>query len=62
MNNFSDGKTDGLALVYVKDDVIYPVAINKEELELLDIMIPSIIKKIRPITDCSMGKAKILNK
>lgn len=39
MNNMTDGKKDGLALVYVKDSVAYPVALSKEQLEMLDITI-----------------------
>lgn len=62
MRNFSDGKSDGLALFYVKDGVVYPIAICKEELELLDMMIASMITKASPIMDVPIGKAKMINK
>ncbi|NFO71997.1 hypothetical protein FDC51_17935 [Clostridium botulinum] len=38
MNNMYDGN-DGLVLMYCQKDVIYPVALSKEQLELLDITI-----------------------
>ncbi|MHB9925447.1 hypothetical protein [Clostridium botulinum] len=39
MNNMYDGKNYGLALVYVKDSIAYPVALSKEQLEMLDVTI-----------------------
>lgn len=62
MNNFSDGKSDGLALFYVKDGVVYPIAIRKEELELLDMMIASMITQASPIMDVPIGKVEMINK
>ena len=31
MINFSDGKTDGLMLAYVKDGKVYPVGIKQSD-------------------------------
>ncbi|ACO83885.1 hypothetical protein EXN00_16635 [Clostridium botulinum] len=49
MNNMTDGKKDGLALVYVKDSVAYPVALNEEQLEILDITLGMSLKEIKLI-------------
>ncbi|ACQ52592.1 hypothetical protein GJ703_00656 [Clostridium botulinum] len=57
MNNMTDGKKDGLALVYVKDSVAYPVALNKEQLEMLDITIGMCLSDgMKVIGDKPIGK------
>lgn len=33
MNNMTDGKKDGIVLMYCKKGVIYPVALGKEQLK-----------------------------
>ncbi|AUN10404.1 MULTISPECIES: hypothetical protein [Clostridium] len=57
MNNMTDGKKDGLALVYVKDSVAYPVALSKEQLEMLDITIGMCLSDgMKVIGDKPIGK------
>lgn len=57
MNNMTDGKKDGLALVYVKDSVAYPVALSKEQLEMLDITIGMCLSDgMKIIGDKPIGK------
>ncbi|MBY6799500.1 hypothetical protein FCV24_14030 [Clostridium botulinum] len=64
MNNMTDGKKDGLALVYVKDSVAYPVALSKEQLEMLDITIGMCLSDgMKVIGDKPIGKViKLLKK
>ncbi|NFM72479.1 hypothetical protein FDB95_12940 [Clostridium botulinum] len=49
MNNMTDGKKDGLALVYVKNGEVYPIALNEEQLEILDITLGISLKEIKLI-------------
>lgn len=37
--NLSDGKTDGLALFYIKDGTIYPIGLTKDQATMLDISV-----------------------
>lgn len=46
----SDGKSDGLIFMYVRDGVIYPIAVKKENLEMIDLMIPTMIGEIKVVT------------
>jgi len=39
MKNLSDGKTDGIVLFYLKDKKLYPIALTKEQVDMLDITI-----------------------
>lgn len=55
MDNFSDGKSDGLMLMYVKDGKVYPVGLVKSELEMLDIIITTAITRVVPLFDKCMG-------
>lgn len=52
--------SDGIALFYVKDGIVYPLAVKKDELEMLDIMIPTIIQKAYPMLDHPIGKAEMI--
>lgn len=61
MINFSDGQNDGLVLFYVKNGNVYPVAVNKEEMETLDIMIGKIITRLAPMTGIPIGTIELLN-
>ncbi|WP_434302595.1 hypothetical protein [Clostridium botulinum] len=57
MNNMTDGKKDGLALVYVKDAVAYPIALSKEQVELLDVTIGMCLSDgMKVIGDKPIGK------
>ena len=46
MVNFSDGKTDGLIMVYQKQGKIYAVAFDRDELKVLDSLISVAISKM----------------
>ena len=59
MNNFTDGKSDGLMLSYVKDGKVYPVLCVKEDMELLDAMIGGILTKVQPVLDVCMGEIEV---
>ena len=61
MHNFSDGKTDGLVLFYIKAGTAYPVAINQNELKSLDVIIPSVITKLTVIESKPMCKVGLVN-
>lgn len=37
MTNMSDGTNDGIVIMYCKNGIIYPVGLNKEQLEMLDL-------------------------
>ena len=39
MRIMSDGKSDGVALMYVKNGIVYPVALTQEQAESLDILV-----------------------
>lgn len=60
MENFTDGKSDGLVLMYTKDGIIYPVALAPEDLQLLDIIIPTAVPKIYPIFAQPLGNLEPL--
>lgn len=58
LKNMSDGKSDGLALVYVKDGTIYPVGLTQDQLDAIDLMIGVAMQnKLSVFTDKPMGKA-----
>lgn len=40
----SDGKTDGIALTYIKDGTMYPMGLNQDEIDLLNLTLPGIMK------------------
>lgn len=35
-SNLSDGQSDGFVIMYAKDKTIYPVALTKDQVEMLD--------------------------
>jgi len=37
--NLSDGNSDGIVLFYMKEGMLYPVLLNKDQVEMLDIAI-----------------------
>ena len=46
MKNLSDGKSDGIIMVYQKEGKIYAVAFNRDELEVLDRLLTVAISKM----------------
>ena len=61
MDNMSDGKSNGIVLMYCKDGVIYPVGLKKEQLEMLDLSIGIALESgIKVFSDKPQGKVDIL--
>lgn len=61
MNNMSNGKSDGLVLLYSKNGVLYPVGLTEEQILALDMIIPIAIPgKLKVITDKPQGKIEVL--
>ncbi|NEZ72081.1 hypothetical protein EXM31_09930 [Clostridium botulinum] len=59
MINMCDGKNDGIVLMYCKKGVIYPVALGKEQLEILDTVIGVMLKNgLQIIKDMPQGQLK----
>ena len=46
---------DGLCLTYIKDGVMYPVGISKEQDTILQNIIPSMLGKLYVYTDKPIG-------
>jgi len=58
LKNMSDGKSNGLALVYLKDGILYPVGLTQDQLDALDLTIGIALQnKLSVFTDKPMGKA-----
>ncbi|MGX7745820.1 hypothetical protein [Rhodopseudomonas parapalustris] len=62
MNNMSDGKSDGIVIMYCKGGIIYPVDLNKEQLEMLDLSIGICFQGTLNVINKPLGEAVILNK
>ena len=37
MRNLSDGQSDGIVIMYCKNGTIYPVGLNQDQVEILDL-------------------------
>jgi hypothetical protein len=48
--NLSDGNSDGIVLFYMKEGMLYPVLLNKDQAEMLDITIAAPFKSKLAIT------------
>lgn len=62
MENMSDGIKDGIVIMYCKSGIIYPVGLNIEQLEMLDLSIGICFQGALNIINKPLGDAKILNK
>ncbi|MBY6842663.1 hypothetical protein [Clostridium botulinum] len=56
MSNMSDGNKDGLALFYIKDKKAYPIALDEEQLQMLDITLGMCLKEIKLINKPISGE------
>ena len=56
MRNLSDGKSDGIGLVYIKNGTAYPVGIATTEYELLDALFGSIVTTVTVVHDHPIGE------
>jgi hypothetical protein len=57
MNNMSNGKNNGIVLMYCKEGVIYPVALTQEQLDILDMGIGMFLQgKLNVISDKPVGE------
>ena len=52
MKNMSDGKSDGIVIMYCKNGTIYPVGLSSEQAEMLDLSIGI----------CFQGTLNVINK
>ncbi len=58
MVNMSDGKSNGMVLMYCNEGVIYPVALTQEQLEMLDMGIGMFFQgKLNVIGNKPLGEA-----
>lgn len=62
MNNMSDGTSDGIVIMYCKDGIIYPVGLNKEQLEMLDLSIGICFQGTLNIINQPIGRVVNLKK
>lgn len=60
MVNFSDGKSDGLVLMYAKGGKVYPLYVKLSELEMLDFIVTTAITKVTPIMDKCIGDLEVI--
>ena len=51
---------DGIVIMYVKDDIIYPCVIGKDEMEIIEIFIAGMCNPLRIATNYPQGEAKNL--
>lgn len=45
LNNLSDGIKDGILILYMQDGKVKPVGMSKEQMQMLDFIIPSAFDK-----------------
>ena len=60
MRNLSDGKSDGIVIMYCKNGVIYPVGLNQEQCDILDLSIGICFQGTLNIINKPMGKVEVL--
>ena len=60
MKNLSYGKSDGIVIMYCKNGVIYPVGLNEEQCDILDLSLGICLGKISIFEDKPMGQVDIL--
>jgi hypothetical protein len=54
----SDGKTDGIVIMYCQDGVIYPIALTEDQMQLLDITVGMALgNKVSLIKNKAQGNA-----
>lgn len=54
--NKGDKMKDGLALMYIKDNIVYPVALTKKQLEVFEIIQQMLPQPIKVIENYPMGE------
>ena len=63
MKNLSDGKSDGIVIMYCKSGTIYPVGLNKDQVEMLDLSLGICFQGVLQVFgDKPMGQISILKK
>jgi hypothetical protein len=63
MSNMSDGTKDGLALFYIRDKTVYPVALTQEQVDMLDLVLAAALRTIKVVENKPVGKAtNLINK
>ncbi len=61
MTNMSDGKSDGIIIMYAKNGTIYPVALKEEQLQMIDITIGVALQEGLKIVNKPQGSLEVLN-
>lgn len=56
MVNLTDGKSDGIGLVYIKNGKAYPIGVATAEYEMLDALFGSIVTSITVVEDHPIGE------
>ena len=59
LNNLSDGKKDGILILYMQGGKVKPVGMSKEQIQMLDFIIPTAFKK--PIKVYKETNVNIIN-
>lgn len=62
MKNMSDGVNDGIVIMYCKNGTIYPVGLNEDQLEMLDLSIGICFQGTLNVINKPMGNAVNLKK
>lgn len=63
MSNMSNGKENGFVLSYVMDEVAYPVVLDKETMQMLEVLIPMAFtnKEVQIVKENPMGSVSNLH-
>ena len=57
MANMSDGKSDGIIIMYCKDGTVYPVGLTKDQFDMLDLSIGAFMQgSLKVFKDKPIGK------
>ena len=63
MKNLSDGKSDGIVIMYCKNGTVYPVGLNQDQADMLDLTLGICLQsKLQVFGDKPMGKVALLKK
>ena len=63
MKNLSDGQSDGIVIMYCKNGTIYPVGLNKDQAEMLDLSLGICFQgNLQVFGDKPVGRVEIIKK
>lgn len=61
LNNLTDGKSDGLMILYVKDGTTYPVMLTEAQATMLDLVIAMPFQKEKMMVAFDMPQGNVGN-